>query len=197
MPETRILLGVIGRAHGVHGLVRVTSYADPPEAIAAYGPLFDDDGNQFSLGWRGEELAEIAEITGGASVRIADRTAAERLINRRLYVARDKLPPPSDDEFYLADLVGLAAVDVGGAQIGTVVSVHDYGAGASLEIAGQNADPLLVPFTRLAVPRVDVIGGRVTVAPPEAVNALPDDPFPSSIRSVARSSRKRRGSEVR
>jgi 16S rRNA processing protein RimM len=165
VPETRILLGVIGRPHGVRGLVRVTSYADPPEAIAAYGPLFDDDGHQFSLRWQGEGLAEVYEIVGGTPVRIADRTAAERLSHRRLHVARDRLPLPADDEFYLADLLGLAAVDAGGAEIGTVVAVHDYGAGASLEVSGHDADPLLVPFTRLAVPRVDVAGGRVTSPP--------------------------------
>jgi 16S rRNA processing protein RimM len=194
VPEACILLGVIGRPHGVRGLVRVSSYADPPEAIAAYGPLSDDHGRQFSLRWRGDGLAEISEIVGGASVRIADRTAAERLANRRLYVARNRLPQPAPDEFYRADLMGLAAIDVAGAEIGTIVAVHDYGAGASLEVAVDGGTPLLVPFTRASVPVVDIGAGRVTVAPPEGVDALPPGPLPPSIRSAARSSRKGRGS---
>jgi len=178
VPETRILIGVIGRPHGVRGLVRVTSYADPPQAIAAYGQLFDDHGHQFSLRWQGEGLAEVAEIVGGAPARIRDRAAAGRLTNRRLYVARDRLPVPATDEFYLADLMGLAAIDAAGAQVGTIVAVHDYGAGTSLEIVGNGATPLLVPFTRAAVPAVDIDAGRVTVAPPEPVDVLPggDDP---------------------
>ncbi len=178
MPETRILLGVIGRPHGVRGLARVTSYTDPPEAIAGYGPLSDDHGGQLSLRWQGEGIVEIAEIIGGMPARVADRAAAERLNNRRLYVARDSLPPPPADEFYLADLVGLAAIDPGGAEIGTVVAVHDYGAGASLEIADDGGTPLLVPFTRAAVPAVAVDAGSVTVAPPEEVDVLPDGPLP-------------------
>ena len=188
MPESRILLGVIGRPHGVRGLVRVTSYADPPEALAAYSPLSDDQGRGFSLRWRGDGLAEVAEIVGGASVKVADRTAAEQLTNRRLYVARDRLPLPAADEFYLADLVGLAAIDAGGGEIGTVVGVHDYGAGASLEIAGNGDVPLLVPFTRVAVPVVDVGGGRVMVAPPEPVDVLPG-PLPPAPSRKGRGSR--------
>ena len=188
MPEARILLGVIGRPHGVRGLVRVTSYADPPDAIAAYGPLSDDHRRQFSLRWQGEGLAEISEVVGGTPVRVADRTAAEQLTNRRLYVARDRLPEPAPDEFYRADLMGLAAIDAAGAKIGTVVAVHDYGAGASLEVAVDGGTPLLVPFTRAAVPAVDIGAGRITVAPPEEVDALPRGPLPPA------SSRKGRGS---
>jgi 16S rRNA processing protein RimM len=164
---------VIGRPHGVRGLVRVTSYTDPPDAIAGYGPLSDEEGRRFALRWHGEGLAEIAEIVDGTPARIADRTAAERLTNRRLYVPRDSLPLPETDEFYLADLVGLSAIDEDGAQLGTVVAVHDYGAGASLEIGCDGTAPLLVPFTRAAVPMVDIDAGRVLVAPPEQVDALP------------------------
>jgi 16S rRNA processing protein RimM len=189
VPESRILLGVVGRPHGVRGLMRVTSYANPPEAIVAYGPLSDDHGRQFSLRWRGDGLVEITEIVGGTSVRIADRTAAERLTNRRLYIARDTLPQPAPDEFYLADLVGLAAVDAGGTEIGTVVGVHDYGAGASLEIADDGGAPLLVPFTRTAVPAVDIGAGRITVAPPEEVDVLPPGPLPPPPSHKGRGSR--------
>ena len=189
MPESRILLGVIGRPHGVRGMVRVTSYADPPGAIAAYGPLSDDRGRRFSLRWQGDGLAEVAEIVGGASVKVADRAAAERLTNRRLYIARDTLPEPAPDEFYLADLVGLAAVDAGGTEIGTVVGVHDYGAGASLEIADDGGAPLLVPFTRTAVPAVDVGGGRVMVVPPDEVDVLRDGPLPPTPSRKGRRSR--------
>jgi 16S rRNA processing protein RimM len=162
-PGSRILMGVIGRPHGVRGLVRVTSYADD---LTAYGPLSDAEGRRFVLRWSSEGVAEIAELVAGAEVKVTDRTAAEKLINTRLYVDRVRLPEPEDDEFYLADLIGLAAVDRNGAQLGTISAVHDYGAGASLEIEREDDQPLLVPFTRACVPQVDVAGGRVVIEPP-------------------------------
>ncbi len=164
-------MGVIGRPHGVRGLVHVTSYADD---LTAYGPLSDPKGRRFVLRWRGEGLAEVAEIVSGAEVKVTDRSAAERLTNTRLYVERERLPEPEPDEFYLVDLVGLAAVDADGAPLGRVIAVHDYGAGASLEIARDDAQPLLVPFTRAAVPEVNIAGGRVVIEVPEvAVMAGP------------------------
>lgn len=163
MPADRILLGVIGRPHGVHGLVRVTSHTANPADLTAYGPLSDDRGRRFTLRWRHEGLVEVAEHVNGAAIRVADRAAAEKLTNTRLYVARAALPPPEEDEFYLADLVGLAATDTSGAPLGTVTAVHDYGAGVSLEIARPGVPSLFVPFTRAAVPVVDVGQGKLVV----------------------------------
>jgi len=163
MPADRILLGVIGRPHGVQGLVHVTSHTADPADLTAYGPLSDDRGRCFTLHWRGAGLVEVAEQVDGAVIKVADRRAAEKLTNTRLYVARSALPPPEEDEFYLADLVGLGTMDASGTRIGTVTAVHDYGAGASLEIARPDAPPLLVPFTRAAVPVVDLSEGRVVV----------------------------------
>lgn len=164
----RILMGVIGRPHGVRGLVRVQSYTADPAALAAYAPLHDDQGRRWSLSWRGEGMAELRDDAGRP---LPDRNAAERLTNLRLYVDRAQLPPPDEDEFYLADLVGLEAREPSGAVLGLVALVHDYGAGASLEITRQDTSPLLVPFTQAAVPEVDVPGGRITVIPPDEIQA--------------------------
>lgn len=177
MTDGRVLLGVIGRPHGVRGLLRVTSYADPPEAIASYGPLLDDAGRHFALRWVGEGIVELTELGPDAAVKVTDRSAAERLANRRLYVLRERLPALGDDEFYLADLIGMAAVDAEGHALGQVITVHDYGAGASLEIDSAGSSPVLVPFTRAAVPAVDVAAGRVVVVPPEPVDAAGPAPL--------------------
>lgn len=163
MAPHRILLGVIGRPHGVRGLMRVTSHTADPADLTAYGPLSDDRGRRFVLRWRGAGVAEVEEQVGGAAVKVADRTAAEKLTNTRLYIDRAQLPEPEAEEFYLADLVGMMAVDAAGRTLGTVGTVHDYGAGASLEIMQDGAAPVLVPFTRACVPEVDLAAGRLLV----------------------------------
>ncbi len=166
MADSRILLGVIGRAHGVRGLVHVTSHTADPTDLTAYGPLTDAAGRRFVLKWRSEGVAEVGELVDGAVVKVTDRAVAEKLTNTRLYIERTALPPADEDEFYLADLIGLAATDAAGAPLGTVTTVHDYGAGASLEIENPDAPVLIVPFTRAVVPSVDVSGGRIVVVPP-------------------------------
>ena len=169
MPDRLIQLGVIGRAHGVHGPVRVTSYTEDPANLTRYSPLSDGSGRRFALRWTGDDIAEVFEIVGGKRVKVADRAAAERLTNTKLFVDRDRLPAPEEDEYYLADLIGLTAVDTGGASVGVVSVVHDYGAGASLEIAREGDGTIIVPFTAACVPDVDIASGCVVVVPPEEV----------------------------
>jgi 16S rRNA processing protein RimM len=163
-------MGVVGRPHGVRGLVRITSYADD---LTAYGPLGDDQGRCFVLRWRGPGVVELAQLVDCAEVKVGDRSAAEKLTHTRLYVDRAQLPEPEEDQFYLADLMGLTAVDANGRPLGVVGAVHDYGAGASLEIDRQGAAPLLVPFTRACVPNVDLTAGIVAVEAPEIIDAAP------------------------
>ena len=166
MAERRVLVGVIGRPHGVHGLVHVTSYTADPAALARYGPLEDQKGARYRLEWAGEGRARLTLLSAEGERPVADRATAALLTNRRLYVPREVLPAPGDEEFYLADLIGLVAFDEAGTALGRVSAVHDYGAGASLEIG-----PLLVPFTRAAVPEIDLAAGRIIVAPPSSTEA--------------------------
>ena len=173
MDDRRILMGVVGRPHGVRGLVRVHSYAAVPTDLSAYGALSDDHGGTWTLRWRGEGIAELID---GAGQPLRDRDQAARLVNRRLYVDRDRLPEPDADEFYLADLVGLAAVErtaTGERALGPVLAVHDYGAGPMLEL-GRAPATVLLPFTRLCVPVVDLASGRIVVAMPDEVD-VPSD----------------------
>ena len=155
-------MGIIGRPHGVRGLVHVTSYAADPASLAAR-PLHDDLGRVWHLAWRAEG---IAALTDGEGRPVAGRDEAARLTNRRLLIDRADLPEPEPDEFYLADLVGLDAVSEDGAAIGRVTATHDYGAGVSLEIGRPDAAPLLVAFTHAAIPAIDIAAGRLTVIPP-------------------------------
>jgi len=159
-----ILLGEVGRPHGVRGLVRVRSFCAEPGDLTAYGPLLDEAGRPFQLTL---VAADIAQIEG-----VSDRDAAARLTGTKLHVARDALPQPNEeDEFYLTDLEGLAAMTEAGESLGTVRAVEDHGGGAFLVLSGP--PERLIPFTRAAVPVVDVKAGRVVVAPPEEVLVTP------------------------
>ncbi|MDI3307029.1 MAG: ribosome maturation factor RimM [Acetobacteraceae bacterium] len=164
MGAKRILVGEIGRPHGVRGLVKLRSFTADPAAIASYGPLTDESGSRrFVLTLLSEGLARIEGVT--------DRDAAQRLTGTRLYIQREQLPEPEADEFYFADLIGLRAEDQAGRPLGSVRAVEEHGAGAFLVLDGP--PERLIPFTRACVPVVDLAGGRLVVEPPEEVIAPP------------------------
>lgn len=166
----RVCLGVIAGVHGVKGMVRVKSFTAEPAAIVSYGPLSDEQGAQrFELelvaASKGVLLARIAGVT--------DRNAAERLKGVRLYVQRAALPEPEAEEFYQADLLGLDAWLGDGTRLGKVSAVHDFGAGASLEIEETSGKTIIVPFTTAAVPEIDIKGGKIVVELPEELVDAP------------------------
>ena len=141
----RICVAQIGAAHGLRGEVRLRSFTQDPAAVTSYGPLESEDGTQrFEIETlRPAKDHFVARLTG-----VADRDAASRLTNLKLYVSRDRLPPVEDDEtFYQSDLIGLEAVTADGAALGTVKAVHNFGAGDIIEIAAGGGTPLMVPFT--------------------------------------------------
>lgn len=163
MAGARICLGQIGAPHGVRGEVRLHSFTANPTAIAAYGPLEAEDGRVFKIeSLRPAKHALVAKLSG-----VADRDAAERLTNTKLYVPRDRLPEPADaDEFYHADLIGLRAVDSAGRECGTVVAVHNFGAGDLIELRrADGAQTELLPFDAATVPEVNVRGGTIVISP--------------------------------
>ena len=109
---------------------------------------------------------------------VEDRNAAEALKGLRLYVARAVLPEADDDEFYHADLLGLKAVMAeGGAEVGTVRAIIPAGATEVLEIdRGPGQHTQLVPFTREAVPKIDIKAGWLSIDPPgETEEERPED----------------------
>jgi 16S rRNA processing protein RimM len=164
--QDRVLLGEIGAAQGLKGEVRLRSYTQDPAAIAGYGALEDEQGRAIEIEHvRVTPKALIARIKG-----ITTREGAEALVHTKLYIDRARLPAREEDEWYHLDLIGLAAIGQDGVEIGTVVALHNFGAGDIVEIkpAG-GGSTVLVPFTHDTVPEVDVEGGRLTVVPPEGL----------------------------
>ncbi len=155
-------MGVIGKPHGVRGQVRVNVFADSPESLESY-TLIDRNGRRFALEWAHENAAWLAEILPSGKRRITDRNEAETLTNMELFVPRAALPETAEEEFYLADLIGLEARDAAGTLIGKVSNVFDYGAGTSLELS---PGARLIPFTKACVPQVEAGRGYIVVVPP-------------------------------
>jgi 16S rRNA processing protein RimM len=165
--DKRICVARLGAAHGTTGEVRLWSFTADPQAVAGYGALTTSDG-------RAVEIASLRPGKGFFIARIAgvtDRNGAERLRNLDLFIPRDRLPPPAADEFYHADLIGLAAQDRKGKALGTVIAVHNFGAGDLLEIAPARGETLLLPFTAAVAPEVDIARGRIVLVPPAEIEA--------------------------
>lgn len=167
----RVCVAQIGAPHGVRGEVRLRAFTVDPATVTRLGPLTSRDGRSFTI----ETLRPAKDVFVARLKGVGDRTAAEKLTNLELYVAREALPEPEAEEFYHADLIGLAATRADGTAVGTVVAVHNFGAGDVLELRPASGPTVMLPFTRAAVPVVDVAGRRLVVDPPDEVG----EPGPS------------------
>jgi 16S rRNA processing protein RimM len=166
-----ICVARIGAAHGVRGAVKLWTFTEDPLAVQRYGPLTTKDGaRQFEVTHAREAKDHLVATLKG----IATREEAERLNGLELYVAREKLPATDDDEYYHADLIGLAAVTSANEPIGRVVAIHNFGAGDIIEIAPLQGSTLLLPFTNAVAPSVDLAAGHVVIELPEEIDG--DDP---------------------
>jgi 16S rRNA processing protein RimM len=165
-PEGHVCVGAVAGAFGVQGEVRLKSFCADPEGIGDYGPLIDGAGTAY-------EVRLDRPVKGGFAARLTGvktREQAEALKGTRLYAPREALPSLPDDEYYHADLIGLDVVDPSGAPLGRVRAVHDFGAGDLLEVVAPTLrQPALIPFTREAVPTVDLAARRIVADPPEGV----------------------------
>jgi 16S rRNA processing protein RimM len=167
----RICIARIGAAHGVRGAVKLWTFTEDPLAVKQYGPLLTKDGA------RSFEVASAREAKGHlvATLKgVATREEAERLNGLELYIAREKLPATEEDEYYHADLIGLAAVSATDEPLGRVTAIHNFGAGDIIEIAPAHGATMLLPFTHAVVPTVDLEGGRVVIELPDEIEG--DDP---------------------
>jgi 16S rRNA processing protein RimM len=159
-----VLVGQVAGAFGVRGEVRVTAFTQSPEALFDYGPLLGASGEAVLtlVSGRAEKGALVARAR-----EVETREQAQALRGLRLYIPRDRLPPPDEDEFYLADLIGLAAVSPAGVALGRVKSVHNFGAGDLLEIEPPDgAATWWAPFTFAVAPEVRIAEGVVIIDRP-------------------------------
>lgn len=162
-----ICVGRLAGAFGVRGEVRLKSFCADPGTIVDYVPLTTADGREF------RQIVLTGQGSGAYTARIdgiTTREEAEALKGADLFAPRDRLPVLPDDEYYHADLIGLAVHDTGGTLLGTVRAVLNHGAGDLLEVLPPNGHAtVLLPFTLAAVPTVDLAAGRIVADPPEGL----------------------------
>ena len=165
----RVVVGRIGRAHGIRGDLLVDVRTDEPELRFAAGSVLVTDPAAA-----GPLTVERSRWHSGkllvAFEGFTDRTAAERLRGVRLVIDSAELEPLDDpDEFHDHELVGLAVLTADGAALGQVTEVIHSPAGELLAVARTGGGEALIPFIREFVPEVDVRGGRVVVTPPDGL----------------------------
>ena len=174
---SKVCLGCFANVHGVRGLLTVRPFTQHPKDIAAFGPVSLANGKTLRLSIKSQKKAGLIVAADG----IDTREKAEALKGQEFFVDKSKLPPPEDDEWYLADLVGLAAISIEGAMIGKIIAVEDFGAGDLLEIKPQDQASFYLSFTKENVPEVDIAAQCLTVNLPTDViadteNGDPDGP---------------------
>jgi 16S rRNA processing protein RimM len=148
----------VGRPHSLDGSFRVDGAVD--WHAYAKGSQILVGGLQHTISARsGDDLRPILRLEG-----IDSRTAIERLRGKPLEVPTELVPEPEEDAFWVFDLVG-CNVERAGTVLGVVREVLERPANDVLVVAVEGGDDLLVPFTRDAVPEVDVAGRRLAIRP--------------------------------
>ena len=171
MPAAQICVARIGAPHGIRGAVKLWTFTEDPLAVMSYGQLKTKDGaRSFEVATAREAKDHLVATFKG----VVSREDAERLNGLELYIPRDRLPETDDDEYYHADLIGLAAVTTTDAPLGRVIAIHDFGAGTIIEIAPPEGNTLMLPFTDAVVPTVDLKAGKVIVELPGEIDG--EDP---------------------
>ncbi|MGO8908425.1 MAG: ribosome maturation factor RimM [Bradyrhizobium sp.] len=166
MSPSHICVARIGAAHGVRGAVKLWTFTEDPLAVKRYGRLATMDGaRHFEVASAREAKGHLVATLKG----VTTREEAERLNGIELYIAREELPDTDENEYYHADLIGLAAVTTANEPLGRVVAIHNFGAGDIIEIAPPSGTTILLPFSNAVVPTVDIAGGRVIIALPEEI----------------------------
>jgi len=156
-----VCVAAIAGAFGVRGEVRVRPFTDDPMACLSYGPLLDETCKIILTPISFRPVKNALAVT---VKEVKTREEAEALKSTKLYVPRAAFPATQADDFYVSDLVGLAVKTTDGKTAGKVIAVHDFGGGDMLEIKPKQGPSFYHPFTKIAVPKVDIAKGRVIIA---------------------------------
>ncbi len=157
-----ICMGIVADAHGIRGSIKIRSYTEILDDIQKYGPFLDENGKElFSVKIVGHTTKGllICNVEG-----VKDRNQAEELKGLELYIKRELLPQEDEDEFYHVDLMGLSVIDKDGKNIGSVTTIHNFGAGDILEFKSIDNRLEVIQFSLAEVPNVDIKNKKITLS---------------------------------
>lgn len=160
-PSDPVVIGVAAGAHGVRGTLRVRTTGS--------GRHLREGTEPFVAGRR-RRILRVRPTPKGCLLDLEgvdDRSEAGSLAGEELILDRSELDATREDEFYVADLVGLAAETESGETLGRVRETFKTRAHEVLVIADEGPGESYVPFTFEHVPEVDLTAGRLVVRPPE------------------------------
>jgi len=158
-----VCLGEIVAAHGIKGHVKIKTHTGNPVDIGSYGVIKDAKGREYALSnvRAANPNSAIAFIQG-----VTDRNQAEALRGTELFIEREQLPEPTDDEYYHEDLVDLMVRDEQGNVYGTILGVQDFGAGEFFDIKSEEHNKIItLPFNEEAVRDINVEEGFMVIDP--------------------------------
>jgi 16S rRNA processing protein RimM len=153
-------MGRIAAPFGIKGWIKVQPYSEDPGTLmdfASWRVGRGDQQRQYGV----EEIQEHSNALIARLEGIDDRDQAFALRGLEVSVPRSALPPPEEDEFYWADLIGLLAINHQGMELGRVESLMETGAHDVLVVKGKREH--LIPFIAAFVGKVDMAAGRIEV----------------------------------
>lgn len=166
-----LVIGRIGKAHGLRGEVTVGVRTDEPEERFAVGNVLRTDPAE-----RGPLTVSTMRFAGGQKLvlsfaEISGRVAAETLRGTMLVIAADELPQLDDeDEFYDHEVEGMSVRTEDGTEVGVVLQVVHGAGGDTLAVrATGSRREILIPFVRSIVPVIDRTSRSLTITPPEGL----------------------------
>lgn len=170
--SNKILIAKITSTHGVRGQVKVMSFADNPEDLKNYQPLFNEKDEEIELKITSKPQGKNHDIFIASIKGFNNINEVEHLKNTQIFINCEQLPAAKDGEFYNNDLIGLDVIDEENNKIGTVKDVVNYGASDIVEIIfikdfTKNDDLDMFAFCEEIFPEINLEKGFVKIILPE------------------------------
>ena len=166
MAVGQLKIGKIVGPRGIRGQFKVKPYTERPVSLSAYGPVLTDYDQQLTLQIMSVNVKGIAIVR---AKEITTREAAEALQGTNLYISRECLPALNDSELYHADLLGMRVSGHDGTRLGTLIAIHNFGAGEIAELAPDRGPTFMVPFAVDRLTKADMEAKELCIFVPDGL----------------------------
>ena len=169
MTEDYFEIGVIVNTQGVKGEVRIFPKTDNPKRFDSLKALYlKEQGKEYPL----ERVRYYKNLVIAKLLGIDDLNTAELLKGQTIIIPRELAMPLNDDEYYVADLVGLEVITTDGEALGILADVLFTGANDVYVVRKDGVKDLLLPAIKQCIVNTDIAGGRMVVRLLEGLREL-------------------------